>query len=46
VCGLPVTVQRGGDPVRGADVPIGTQVRVEVRRADISKAPVLVMRVL
>ena len=44
LCGLPVAVQRGGDPVRGADVPIGTHVSVEVRHADTAKAPLLVLR--
>ena len=44
LCGLPVAVEPGGDPVRGPGVPIGTHVRVEVRRADIAKAPLLVMR--
>ena len=43
LCGLPVAVQRGGDPVRGTDVPIGTHVSVEVRHADTAKAPLLVM---
>ena len=44
LCGLPVAVQRGGDPVRGGDVPIGTHVSVEVRHADTAKAPLLVLR--
>ncbi len=44
LCGLPVAVEPGGDPVRGAEVPIGTHVSVEVRHADIAKAPLLVMR--
>jgi hypothetical protein len=46
LCGLPVAVQRSGDPVRGAGVPVGTRVSVEVRRADTAKAPLLVMRAL
>jgi hypothetical protein len=41
---MPVAVEPGGDPVRGAEVPIGTHVSVEVRHADIAKAPLLVMR--
>ena len=44
LCGLPVAVEPGGDPVRGGAVPVGTHVSVEVRRADIAKAPLLVMR--
>ena len=44
LCGLPVVVEPNGDPVRGAGVPIGTHVRVEVRRADIATPPLLVMR--
>jgi hypothetical protein len=44
LCGLPVAVEPGGDPVRRAEVPIGTHVSVEVRHADIAKAPLLVMR--
>ena len=44
LCGMPVAVEPGGDPVRGAEVPIGTHVSVEVRHADIAKAPLLVMR--
>ena len=44
LCGLPVAVQPGGDPVRGSDVPVGTHVSVEVRHADSAKAPLLVLR--
>ena len=44
LCGLPVAVEPGGDPVRAAEVPIGTHVSVEVRHADLAKAPLLVMR--
>jgi hypothetical protein len=44
LCGLPVAVEPGGDPVRGAELPVGTHVSVEVRHADMATAPLLVMR--
>ena len=44
LCGLPVAVEPGGDPVRGAEMPVGTHVSVEVRHADMTTAPLLVMR--